>query len=195
MLLDAVGALLAADQVEVRIVVVGGAALGVTDLVHRTTADVDILAQAKASTSEHETPFLLVPSDPLPPPLLRAAATVARDSRLPSDWMNTEIAAQWRGGLPPGLDRDLTWRTFGGLTVGFAGRETLILLKLFAATDQGPGSVHFQDLVALRPTAAELERAAAWVVTQDAAPAFAGLVGEMVAAVASRLRPHSDDRS
>ena len=105
---------------------------------------------------------------------------MARDFGLPKDWMNTAIGAQWRQGLPPWLGTDVTWRTYGGLTVGLAGRRTLIALKLFAAVDQGPQSVHYQDLVALSPTPEELEAAAEWVRTQDASDAFARMLDEVI---------------
>lgn len=124
---------------------------------------------------------------------MRAAATVAHDVGLPRDWVNTEIAAQWRTGLPPGLTGDVDWRHFGetpgnpetGLFLGLVGQQALITLKLFAATDRGPRSVHFQDLVALRPSASDLERAATWVRTQDANPDFASLVDQVIAHVLS----------
>ena len=66
-------------------------------------------------------------------------------------------------GLPPWISDDLTWRRFGALLIGLAGRQTLIALKLFAAVDQGPRSVHYQDLVVLAPTDEELDIAASWV--------------------------------
>ena len=176
--LTALGELLAADGDEVHLVAVGGAALRLLGLIDRTTSDVDVIARlpdASASVS---------PPDPLPPAVVQAAAAVARDLGLPADWLNTEIAAQWRTGLPPGLGDDLTWHRFGGppggLHLGLVGRRTLIALKLFAAADRGPRSVHFQDLRALRPTRHELEAAAEWVRTQDANPAFADLVDQVV---------------
>jgi hypothetical protein len=53
----------------------------------------------------------------------------------------------------------------------------LIFFKLFAAADApGPSSVHYQDLLALRPNAAELQAAGAWVATQDASPVFADVL-------------------
>jgi hypothetical protein len=64
--------------------------------------------------------------------------------------------------------------------VGLVGRRTLIALKLFAAVDQGPRSVHYQDLVTLSPTPAELEAAAEWVTTQDASEAFAVMLQEVI---------------
>ena len=44
---------------------------------------------------------------------------------------------QWRMGLPPDLGARVTWRDFGSLRVGIAGRRDLIWLKLFAAADRG----------------------------------------------------------
>lgn len=185
--LHALGDLLAAEGETVRLIVVGGAALSLLGLVDRTTADVDVIAQANVEAP----PTTPLPPEPLPEALTRAAATVARDFGLPPNWLNTEIAAQWRTGLPPGLTDDLTWRRYGGLHLGLVSRRTLLMLKLFAAVDRGPRSVHFQDLLALRPSAEELEAAAVWVRTQDANPDFAALVGQ----VAERaLRASRDDQ-
>lgn len=64
--------------------------------------------------------------------------------------------------------------------VGLVGRRTLIALKLFAAVDQGPRSVHYQDLVALSPAPAELEAAAEWVATQDVSEACAVMLQEVI---------------
>lgn len=174
--LHALGDLLSVEGEAVRLIVVGGAALSLLGLVERTTDDVDVIARAESEAS----PTAPLPPEPLPEALTRAAATVARDFGLPPDWLNTEIAAQWRTGLPPGLADDLTWRRYGGLRLGLVGRRTLVTLKLFAAVDRGPRSVHFQDLLALRPTAEELGAAAAWVRTQDAHPDFASLVDQVV---------------
>ena len=107
--------------------------------------------------------------------------TVARDLALADGWMNAVVGAQWLHGFPPGLTEDVVWRNYGeGLDVGLVGRRTLIVLKLFAAVDGDPGSVHAQDLVALRPTEEELESAAVWVRTQDAAAEWPSLVEEVV---------------
>ena len=169
--LAALGDLLSADGAQASVVVVGGAALIVLGYIDRVTQDVDVIA----SRSDGGT---LVPPD-LPDGVWRAARTVARDFELPSDWFNTEVAAQWRGGLPPSLIGSLVWRRYGSLDVGFAGREALVALKLFAAVDGGPGGVHFQDLVRLAATTEELAEAAVWVKTQDASPDFAGMVDEV----------------
>ena len=176
--LTALGELLAADGEEVRLVAVGGAALRLQGLVDRTTQDVDVIGRVRAEDDDITHP------EPLPEAVVRAARAVARDLGLPEDWLNTEIAAQWRTGLPPGLADDLTWRRFGGpsggLVLGLVGRRTLVALKLFAAVDRGPRSVHFQDLRAVAPTGEELDAAAAWVRTQDESPVFADMVGQVV---------------
>ncbi len=175
-ILQATGDLLKTESVQVGIVVVGGASLNLLGFVTRTTDDVDVIARVNEVSST----VTLLPPEPLPDALQHAIARVARDFGLAETWMNTEIGAQWKQGLPPWLIEDLTWRQYGGLQIGLAGRRTLITLKLFAAVDQGPRSVHYQDLVALSPTTAELDDAAAWVRTQDAAEAFALMLDEVI---------------
>jgi len=178
MLLQAVGELLEAEGEHIGIVVVGGASLNLLGLVPRTTQDVDVIASVRPA--EDPAVSVLEQPDPLPEPLTRAIATVARDFDLSQDWMNTEIAAQWLQGLPPTLPKDITWKTYGALRVGLAGRQTLITLKLFAAADRGPTSVHYQDLVRLQPANEELEEAALWVRTQDASKDFATFVDQVI---------------
>lgn len=174
----AVGELLAERNVEIGIVIVGGASLNLRGMIERTTQDVDVIALARAGSRENE--YELVPPDPLPEELQDATGTVARDFSLPDDWMNAEIGAQWELGLPPSLERDLKWRQYGGLHVGLVGRETLIALKLFAAVDRGPGRVHVQDLIALRPTPRELREAARWVRSQDVGESYSAMVDDVV---------------
>ncbi|MGD2123624.1 MAG: hypothetical protein PVJ76_17865 [Gemmatimonadota bacterium] len=157
------------------IVVVGGSTLAYRGWVDRTTKDVDVIAQATVSPSGKS----LCSADPLPKALVDAVKRVARDFGLSEDWLNTAIGAQWDFGLPAGFAEEIEWREFGPLTVGFAGRQSIIALKLFAAVDQGPESVHLQDLIALEPRSSELERAVAWVLSQDQAEAFPALVEEV----------------
>jgi hypothetical protein len=98
--------------------------------------------------------------------------------------MNGEVGAQWTQGLPPRLLEDTVWRNYGGgLDVGLVGRRTLIALKLHAAADRNPSSVHTQDLIALRPTDSELRDAAAWVRTQDMAEEWPLLIDQVIAHV------------
>lgn len=170
--LSAVGELLSAEDSRVAVVVVGGAALALLGFVSRGTFDIDVIARAEESQGG----WTLIQAEPIPVALRNAIAAVARDLDLPSDWMNTVVGRQWPQGLPPDLLSDITWRSFGGLSVGLVGRGALVALKLFAAADRGPASVHVQDLIALAPDDAELDEAAGWVRGQDAAPEFAAMV-------------------
>jgi hypothetical protein len=185
--LGAVGELLTAETAEVGIVVVGGTALNLLGIVERTTRDVDVLAIVRSKPQAGG--VVLAPPDPLPEPLRRAIATVARDFGLSEEWMNTVVGLQWQTGLPPGLERRLHWRRYGGLTVGLADRYDLIFLKLYAAADSGgPSSVHFQDLVALRPTERELDVAADWARGQDPTPALSDILEQVIEYVRKSVR-------
>ena len=174
-LFSALGEHLHAAGESAGIVIVGGSTLALRGWVKRTTKNVDVVAQAVAPGSSKS----LRPADPLPRGLVGAVKRVARDFGLPEDWLNTVIGAQWDLGLPPGFAQELEWREFGPLSVGFAGRQSIIALKLFAAVDQGPRSVHLQDLVALAPTADELDEAVDWVLSQDVGDMFPALVEEV----------------
>ena len=54
-------------------------------------------------------------------------------------------------------------------------------MKLYAAADQGPGSKHMTDLMALAPTSEELDAARAWCCTQDVSKPFSDEVDAAVA--------------
>jgi hypothetical protein len=181
--LQRVGELLAADGEPIAVVLIGGAALNLLHIIERPTIDVDILAFARSEDgAAPRAESIQPPPEPMPERLRLAAAQVARDLGLPSDWLNTGPALQWRAGLPPGLPARVQWHRFAGLWVGLVDRRDLIFFKLFAAADAvGPRSVHYQDLLRLRPTAAELADAATWVATQDAAVAFARVLARVVA--------------
>lgn len=184
--LQRVGELLAAEGDGYAVVVVGGAALNLLGVVERATTDVDILAFADSrADGPPDLATLSEPPEPIPEPLRRAAAIVARDVGLAPDWLNTGPSLQWRAGLPRGLARRVQWQPYAALWIGIVSRYDLIFLKLFAAADStGTGSVHYQDLLALNPTPEELAEASAWVRTQDAAPAF----GKILELVVSHVR-------
>lgn len=170
-LFHALGDLLQAEEARVGIVLVGGAALMLQGFVARTTTDVDVIAAARAPGRRGTG---VRPPDRLPATFTRAVRRVARDFALGEDWINTVVAAQWKTGLPRGFAGRITWRRYGGLWVGLAGRRDLIYLKLYAAADDiGPGSRHYRDLLALAPTPEELGSAARWTRRQDPSPGFA----------------------
>ncbi len=157
--LDAVGQILRAEGFEFAVVVIGGAALQLLGVVQRATRDVDVVALAEPPDANR--PRLRDPGDELPDPLLRAREIVADDLGLDSDWLNLGPALQWKQGLPPGFEDRLQWRRYHSLTVGIAGRRDLIAFKLYAAKDSaGPSSVHYQDLIALKPSSEEIDWAA-----------------------------------
>lgn len=175
--LEAVGDLLRASGERIYVVVVGGATMNLLGIVHRSTSDVDVIARAERDAQGE---LQLLEAEPFPESLRRAIQIVARDLGLPGNWMNAEVGAQWVFGFPPWILDEITWRAYGNLDVGLVGRRTLIALKLFAAVDSGPGSVHVQDLLALEPTDAEFDEARSWVVTQDAYEGFPSLVSGMI---------------
>jgi hypothetical protein len=158
-----------ADQLEQRdaafeLVVIGGSALLALGLVHRTTRDLDIVAVVDGGE--------LRSARPLPPVLEEAAARVARDFGLSTDWLNPGPTDLIRWGLPEGfLSRVVTRRYGAALGVHFAGRVDQIHFKLYAMVDQGGGR-HEADLRALQPTEQELLTAARWTVTHDPSPGF-----------------------
>ncbi len=83
----------------------------------------------------------------------------------------------------------MEWRRYEGLWVGIVSRHDLIYFKLCAAADDvGVSSVHFQDLLALLPSDAELNEAGNWIRKQDPTPGFAGIVSEVI----RHAREHRD---
>ena len=174
-----VGDLLEARGRQYQIVVIGGAAVNLLGFVSRATTDVDILAFARIDAAGRHR--LRPPDEPLPTPLVEAARTVGEDLGLAPEWLNTGPAGQWKTGLPPGLEGRVQWRAYGGLQVGVVDRYDLIYFKLYAAADdRGPTSVHFRDLIALHPTAEELDAAGRWVRQQDPSPSFAEVLSQVI---------------
>jgi hypothetical protein len=116
---------------------------------------------------------------------------------LDADWLNTGPALQWQQGLPPGLAERVEWRHYGprddasvGLEVGLVSRYDMVFFKVYAAADHAnTKSVHYNDLLALQPTDAELDAAAEWVRSQDASPIFREIVSQLVTHVRYQLRP------
>ena len=177
--IEALGEVLASQGDSVAIVVVGGTAMISQGFVARATRDVDIIAIGKDGAEGRQRS--IEHPDPLPEPLVQAISRVAQDFNLPADWMNTTAGLQWGTGLPPGFADRIHWRRYGGLSLGLADRHDLILMKLYAAADsEGPTSVHYQDLLALKPTHDELDAAAIWVRSQDTSPEFSRILDQVV---------------
>ena len=158
------------DSPATEIVVCGGSALIATNLVPRTTQDVDIIALMKSE--------VLVDSEPLPDYLLTAASNVCPILNLPADWLNNGPASQFQMGLPSGFQERLITVIIGKkLTVHYISRYDQIFFKTFASADRG--GYHVSDLKALNPTEEELIAAAKWCMTQDTSETFQMILKDM----------------
>ena len=161
------GELLAAREQTYACVVAGGASLAALGVLTRVTGDVDVMA-----VRDDEGAISLAPAE-FPAFLQAAIREIGRELNMPADWMNTQMAAGLKAGMPPGFGERLTWKQFGGLHVGFVARRDLIALKLEAASDDPPHgrtAVHLGDLVSLGDTPGELDEAAQWVLTVNVDP-------------------------
>lgn len=153
------------------IAVCGGAALFVMGFMTRpVTKDVDTFAMVARN---REGALTLSKQKPLPEYLLREAGIVATDFGLPEHWLNAGPADILDLGLPEGLASRLHSVLYGPrLTVHFLDRIDQIHFKLYAAADQGPDSRHVADLIALKPSGEEIERAARWSMTHDVSDGY-----------------------
>lgn len=159
-----------ADAVE--LVVCGGSALIVTELVARTTKDLDVVACMNSDGQ-------LIDADPLPNSLLIEAERVAENLNLPKDWINSGPADLFRMGLPEGFQSRLHIHKIGeSLTIHFIGRLDQIYFKLYASVDRG--GYHIDDLLALNPTENELVAAARWTFTHDVSEGFEMLLKNLL---------------
>ncbi len=109
----------------------------------------------------------LVSAEPLPAPVRDAAAIVARDLGLESNWLNAGPTGLLVHGLPAGFADRLSSRDYGeALRVSFASRIDQVFLKLYAAADRREER-DFADLRRLAPTDDELRAGARWARTHN----------------------------
>ena len=152
---------------KISLVVCGGTALFVLDLINRTTKDVDVLGELTIKKGKMEVKDL----KKFPEWFSKSAKTVARDYNLPEDWINLGPASQLKTGLPNGFVGRLTRKKYGNfLTVYYISRIDQIFFKLYASLDQG--GYHTDDLFALNPSKQEIRSASEWVLTQDVSEGF-----------------------
>jgi len=148
---------------EVTVLICGGAALNLSGLLTRTTADVDALGIAAGDTA----------LAPLPVWLCECADEIAREKGLEQEWFNDAASVLQTVGLPDGILRRSSRMRFGRcLEVAIASRLDLIALKCFAALDPKSGERHLGDLVDLAPDADELAFAAKWLLDRPTSPQF-----------------------
>lgn len=162
--LELLGRLLEQRQQPVELAIIGGSGLILAGLTDRTTRDVDVVALHRDGA--------LHPADELPPTFFTAVRQVAEELGLESNWLNTGPKDLLRFGLPDGFLARCERRRFHGLTALIASRFDQVHLKLYAATDDGPRGRHFQDLLLLQPSSAELLMAGHWCRSHDPSPAF-----------------------
>lgn len=156
----------------IEIVVCGGAAMNVLGYVQRTTEDVDVIAFV--DKNQDGNPHL-TKAKPMKKELLHAAQLVARDFNLKDNWFNSAASSIMDFGLPAGLLERTEKRSYGkNLVVHFLTRYDQIHFKLHAAVDRG--GKHVDDLLALKPTADELEAAARWSMTHDVSEGYKTLL-------------------
>lgn len=146
------------------LIVCGGSALLINNLIQRVTKDVDVVALCDEN-------LRLIDPEPLPEELVKAAKEVAEDLNLPENWLNNGPSSGeggiFRLGLPDNIISRCIRKKYGEkLTVFFTGRLDLIFFKLYAAVDRF-GGYHADDLVQLEPADEELIQAARWSMTHD----------------------------
>jgi hypothetical protein len=157
--LAALGDLLAISGLPVHLIVIGGSGLIAINAVSRVTRDVDVVALERDG--------VLVSAEPLPEAVRDAAATVARDLGLKSNWLNAGPTGLLLHGLPEGFVDRLMSRDYGDvLRVSFAARVDQVFLKLYAWADRREPR-DFDDLRHLAPTDDELRSAARWARTHN----------------------------
>jgi len=150
----------------IELIVCGGAALIALALVDRPTRDVDVLARmqrrADGSAYMEEIPEIF-------PFLQDAAIQVARDLGLDEQWLNRGPAFLAKRKFPEGFQGRLKLKNYGkNLKIHFIDRLDQIYFKLLATASDEPGtSRHFDDLLALEPSANEIEKAAKWAIQLD----------------------------
>lgn len=171
--LGLLGSLLESSGDAVAVAIVGGSALLLSGRVERVTRDVDIVAFVDGETLSRDSQSSHA--------LERYVSATALELGLDTNWLNLGPMSLLDVGLPDGFLLRCHVERFGGLTAHVASRYDLIHMKLFAAVDQGPGSKHMIDLLALNPTVEELDAARIWSLTHDASAPFADEVDAAVA--------------
>ena len=156
--------------VHLEMLVCGGTALNILGYISRRTEDVDVVAFIDRTKDGLIT---LAKASPLRSELVTAARRVQRDFNLPDNWLNGDPAHVMDFGLPQGLMDRVETRHYGkNLTIHFLSRYDQIHFKLYATADWDRRDVHFSDLIALKPKADELGKAARWCLAHDTSETF-----------------------
>jgi hypothetical protein len=145
--LQAVDQILFDQKMTRELVVCGGTALLVMNLIERETRDIDVICPD------------------VDPGLKSIAAEVSKTLSLPEDWINNgpkslenELLTDWEKRL------ELIFKG-QALTIRALGRIDMIATKIYAFCDREDD---YQDVLKLKPTAKELESVFEWVIERDA---------------------------
>ncbi len=156
------------DAPHTGLVVCGGSAMIALDLLSRATEDIDVLALVD---SDH----VLRSAARFPDYLEVAVREVSAVLDLSLRWLNNgpdfAEGGSLKESLPDGIMGRLHRRVYGShLTVFYLDRFDQVHFKVLAASD-GQG-VHVSDLMALEPSAEEMESAARWCISHDPSEEF-----------------------
>ncbi len=131
------------------LIVCGGTALLLLDVIDRETRDIDVVCPD-------------VDSD-----LKSAASEVAKELLLPEDWINdgpkdlaNDLISGWRDRIELLFKGD-------SLVLYVLGRIDLLATKVYAFCDREDD---YPDVIKLKPTLEELEKIYPWVIERDASP-------------------------
>ncbi len=166
--LRTLGAVLESRGQSSAILVAGGSSLLLLGLIHRPTADLDVIGLASGDR--------YLKAETIPPDLAKAAREVGAALGLASNWLNNGPASLFDFGLPNGYEQRVSLRQYGSLEVHIPGRVDLLAFKLYAAVDQlgNRDSKHMTDLKDMDPTPEELVTAARWTRSHDLSEGFKG---------------------
>lgn len=147
----------------VSLLICGGAALNISGLLTRATADIDVLGKAGSAGELSE----------MPDWLFAIAEEVAEELSLEPGWLNDAALSITQMGLPQGILSRSERRSFGScLEIAIASRPDLIALKCFAALNGKAGQKHLGDLVDLNPTEEEMSFATDWLLDRPTSVEF-----------------------
>ena len=159
---------LAAAHEERTLVVCGGGALLVVDVISRTTQDIDVI-----------TPEL----DPV---LKSLAAEVGKRHGLEASWLNNGPASLARD-LEAGW-RDRTRKIFEGkaLLLHSLGHKDLLASKLYALCDREEQDL--DDILGMKPFWPEIESLKTWLLDRDGSPLWLERVESRLTLLKKRMR-------
>lgn len=155
----------------VELVSCGGASLNLMGWVSRSTSDVDILCTARVG-AKGRVQFLA--GTTLPARLMELIAEVGRELGLKEQWLNFGPAPLMEFGLPHGVEKRLTRKSYGRcLALQVISRLDQIHLKLYATMDpKSRIETHLGDLMDLEPTEAEARAAVDWLLKRKTSADF-----------------------